>query len=56
MNGLQGNCRILLIDIAWSITKLGIILENKVCQNMTLVKVVHLPTKMKKIIKMIFDA
>ena len=31
INGLQGNCCVLRIDIAWGLQKLGIILENKVC-------------------------
>ena len=47
MNGLQENCFILWIDIAWDLQKLGIMLENKVTQNlelqnMTFVRVVLL--------------
>ena len=30
LNGFEGNCCILRIDIAWGLHKLGIILENKV--------------------------
>ena len=38
MNGFQGKCCILWIDIAWSLQKLGISLENKVPPNLKLAK------------------
>ena len=38
MNGLQGNCYVLWIDIAFGLQKLGVILENKVPPNLKLAK------------------
>ena len=38
MNGLQGNFCILKNDIAWGLQKLGLILENKVVQKLSLEK------------------
>ena len=33
-NELKGNCKFFLIDIAWGLHKLGIILERKVSPNL----------------------
>ena len=34
MNGLQGNCGILWIEIEWCLQKLGIILENRISKKL----------------------
>ena len=41
MNGLQVNICILCIEIAWSLKKLGINLENKVPPNLNLEKIFY---------------
>ena len=38
MSGIQGNCFILITDIAWGLQKLGLILENKAPVNLKLAK------------------